>query len=235
MQPVIRVLVAVMAWTWVLSPTTAPASAVRVDQLIQDALSLEPDARRGATVYRQQCERCHGGSAAGDADNVVPALAGQRESYLVKQFADFTEFERGAREMHSVLAKAVLSEPQVWANLARYLGSLPPAKTTETGNGGGVRLGARLFAEQCASCHMDDAGGDEEGFVPSLRSQHYSYLLQQMRSLAASHRQNVDDDVAALLDGLQTEDLTALADYLSQQRGPARDRARLRDDGILRN
>ncbi len=235
MQAVIRVFVAVMACAWGLSASPARAATARVDQLIQDALSLEPDSRQGAAVYQQQCQRCHGGGAAGDADNVVPALAGQRESYLVKQFADFTEFERGAREMHSVLAKAALSELQVWANLARYLSSLPPARSTETGNGGGARLGAKLFAGQCASCHMDDAGGDQEGFVPSLRSQHYSYLLQQMRSLAASHRRNVDDDVAVLLDDLETEDLTALADYLSQQRGPARDRARLRDDGILRN
>jgi len=231
----LRVLTVLLACAWSLSPVPVLASAARAERLIQDALSLEPDSRQGAAVYRQQCERCHGGGAAGDAENVVPALAGQRESYLVKQFADFTELERGAHEMHAVLAKAALSEPQVWADLARYLSSLPPAKTTESGDLGGVKLGARLFTEQCASCHMDDAGGDDEGFVPSLRSQHYSYLLQQMRILAASHRQNVDDDVAALLDGLETEELTALAGYLSQQRGPARDRARLRDDGFLRN
>ena len=234
-RSLIQALTAAMAWMWALAPAPVLASPTRVDQLIQSALSLEPNVRHGAAVYKQQCERCHGSGAVGNAANVIPTLAGQREAYLVKQFADFTELEREAQEMHAIIAKAALSEPQVWADLARYLSSLPPAKTTETGDGGGVKLGAKLFGEQCASCHMDDAGGDDGGFVPSLRNQHYSYLLQQMRSLAASHRQNVDDDVAALLDSLETEDFTALADYLSRQRGPARDRARLRDNGTLRD
>lgn len=171
----------------------------------------------------------------GNASNVIPALAGQREAYLVKQLADFTELERDSPEMHAVVAKAALSEPQAWADIARYLSSLPLSKSAESGDGTGVNLGEAIFREQCASCHASDAGGDDDGFVPSLRNQHYSYLVQQTRSLASLHRHNVDDDLTRFLDSLEVEEMTSVADYLSRLRGPGRDRARLRDDGILRN
>jgi hypothetical protein len=56
-----------------------------------------------------------------------------------------------------------------------------------------------------------------------------------MRSLAASHRLNVDQDLVRFIDSLDTDEMTAVADYLSRLRGPVRDRAKLRDDGKLRN
>lgn len=56
-----------------------------------------------------------------------------------------------------------------------------------------------------------------------------------MRSLAASHRLNVDTDLVRFIDSLDTDEITAVSDYLSRLRGPVRDRAKLRDDGKLRN
>jgi cytochrome c oxidase cbb3-type subunit 3 len=211
------------------------ASAARVDQLIRTALQLDPNPSHGAALYLQNCARCHGQGAIGDARNVIPALAGQREAYLIKQLADFTELERESQEMHAVVARAALSEPQVWADVAAYLTELPAVAFPETADGEGVELGEAVFHEQCAACHEEDARGDNDGFVPSLRDQHYSYLVRQMRSLAASHRLNVDPDLVRFIDSLDTEEMTAVADYLSRLRGPARDRAKLRDDGKLRN
>ena len=98
-----------------------------------------------------------------------------------------------------------------------------------------MELGEAIFHEQCASCHEEDARGDDDGFIPSLRDQHYSYLVRQMRSLAASHRLNVDADLVRFLDSFETDERTSVADYLSRLRGPVRDRAKLRDDGNLRN
>lgn len=216
-------------------PVAALGSPTRVDRLVSTALQLDPSSKNGAATYAKHCAACHGATAAGNLSNVVPALAGQREAYLVKQLADFTELEREGRQMHEVVAKAALSEPQVWADLASYLSALPPVKEPETGDGGGVNLGEAIYREQCASCHEADARGDDDGFVPSLRNQHYSYLLQQMRGLASSHRHNVDSNLVRFLDSLDTDELTAVADYLSRQRGPVRDRSKLRDDGELRN
>jgi cytochrome c553 len=212
----------------------ASAAPARVDQLVRTALELEPKAARGAALYLQNCARCHGQGAIGDPRNVIPALAAQREAYLIKELADFTELERESQEMHAVVARAALNEPQDWADVAAYLSRLPAAPFPEAADGEGVELGEAIFQEQCASCHEADARGDDDGFVPSLRDQHYSYLVRQTRALAASHRLNVDADLVRFIDSLDTEEITAVADYLSRLRGPVRDRARLRDDGALR-
>jgi cytochrome c553 len=226
---------AAIAVTALLCAATTFGAPTRVDQLVRTAMQLDPNASHGAVLYLQNCARCHGQGAVGDARNVIPALAGQREAYLIKQLADFTELERESHEMHAVVARAALNEPQAWADVASYLGQLPPAQFPETADGEGVELGEAIFHEQCASCHEEDARGDDDGFMPSLRDQHYSYLVRQMRSLAASHRLNVDADLVRFIDSLDTEEITAVADYLSRLRGPVRDRAKLRDDGKLRD
>jgi cytochrome c553 len=228
----VRVAIAAAA---LLCGTGAVASPTRVDQLVGTALELDPNASHGAALYLQNCARCHGQGAIGDPRNVIPALAAQREAYLIKQLADFTELEREGQEMHAVVARSPLSEPQTLADIAAYLSHLPAARDLETSDGKGVELGEAIFREQCASCHEQDARGDEDGFVPSLRDQHYSYLMREMRSLAGSHRSNVDPDLVRFIDSLDTEEMTAVADYLARLHGPARDRAKLRDDGKLRD
>jgi len=137
--------------------------------------------------------------------------------------------------MHAVVGRSPLNEPQSMADVAAYLSHLPALGAPETADGAGVELGEAVFQEQCASCHEEDARGDDDGFVPSLRDQHYSYLVREMRALAASHRLNVDADLVRFIDSLDTEEMTAVADYLSRLREPVRDRAKLRDDGKVRD
>lgn len=223
-------LACILAWLPLPSASAAPT---RADQQIRTALQLEHNVARGEKLYRQHCSQCHGPEALGSASEVIPSLAGQRKAYVVKQLADFTELDREGSDMHRVVARPSLSEPQVWADIAGYLNGLAPLRFPQTGDGTGVELGEAIFHEQCASCHEDDARGDDDGFVPSLRDQHYSYLTRQIRSIGAWHRLNVDPDFARFLESLDTEELTAVADYLSRMRGPTRDRARLNDDGTI--
>ena len=230
-----RNLIIAVAATALLSSASSFASPTRVDQLVRTALQLDPNIKRGSGLYEVHCSRCHGQGAIGDARNVIPALAGQREAYLIKQLADFAELERDGEAMHAVISKAALNEPQVWADLAGYLSQLPTVRFPETADGKGVELGEAIYQEQCSSCHEEDARGDDDGFIPSIRDQHYSYLVRQMRSLAASHRLNVDADLVRFLDSFETDEMTAVADYLSRLRSPVRDRAKLREDGALRN
>ncbi|AMN46280.1 hypothetical protein ACG33_03990 [Steroidobacter denitrificans] len=226
----------------------APDAPAGVDQWIHAALELDRNAERGALLYEQHCADCHGGQAWGDAARSIPALAGQRRAYLVKQLADFIELERRGdqealrgerqgrdqgRSMHEVVSSAGLDDPQVWADIAAYVNGLPLAQSTQTGDGTGLALGEAVYREQCATCHEEDARGDDEGFVPSLRNQHYVYLLRQMRGLTAWHRSNADEGLIRFLDSLETEEMTAVADYLSRFRGPVRDRLRMHNDGTV--
>ena len=223
-----RLLVAAFA---AVNVGTALASPAHDEQLIQAALQMDRHPDRGALLYVKNCSSCHGPQAFGDSGRVIPSIAGQRRAYLIKQLADFTERERHSDQMHKVVARAALREPQTWVDIAAYLNSLPPAALQETGNGEGIELGEAIFQEQCASCHEEDARGDDDGFVPSLRSQHYSYLLRQMQALAAWHQRNVEPDLTRFLESFKPDELTAVADYLSRMQSPVRDRTRMDNDG----
>lgn len=219
----------------VLGLTAAPvqASSERVDELIRIALELDPDVERGAQLYEAHCSRCHGVQALGDPRQLIPSLAGQRRAYLIKQLADFAELERAATEMHRVVAQEEVSEPQEWADITAYINGLRPLRSQQYGDGKDVSLGEAAYQQWCASCHGADARGDDDGFAPSLRNQHYAYLLHQMRELATGHRANVEPELVLFLDSLEAEEMRGLADYLSRMQGPVADRARMRDDGFV--
>jgi cytochrome c553 len=209
----------------ITAAAVASAAADRVVELTMDALDLDANAQRGAALYGQECAGCHGPEAGGAGQHDIPALAAQRRAYIIRQLAEFIERDRIATQMHKVVARAAVSEPQSWADLALYLSNLPPPKGTHTGDGKYLSLGEASYQQFCRSCHEEDGRGDDDGFVPSLRNQHYRYLLKEMRNLAAGHRFNVDDDLARFLRSLKADEMQGIADYLSRMRGPLRDRA----------
>jgi cytochrome c553 len=73
-------------------------------------------------------------------------------------------------------------------------------------------LGRGIFHEQCASCHRIDARGDGDGFVPSLRNQHYRYSVSQMHKLGEGRRHNVYEDLVRFLRSFDEQDMNATAD-----------------------
>jgi cytochrome c553 len=213
--------------------SVASGAVERVDELTSIALELDADTQRGAALYSQECAGCHGPEAHGAAQHDIPALASQRRAYIVRQLAEFIERDRIATQMHKVLSREAVSEPQSWADLALYLNNLPPPKGSDTGDGKHLSLGEASYRQFCRSCHEEDGRGDDDGFVPSLRNQHYRYLLKEMRNLAAGHRFNADGDLARFLRNLQADEMQGIADYLSRMRGPVRDRTRLKNDGTV--
>lgn len=218
-----------------LAVGAANASPLTVDEKVRNALQLDQNVENGKKLYETHCVECHGPQALGSAQKVIPSLAGQRRAYLVKQLADFSEQERASREMHAVVSRKHLSNEQAWADLSGYLNSLPRTSFPQTGDGRGLELGEAIFQDQCASCHEEDGRGDDDGFIPSVRDQHYSYLVRQMRSISSWHRLNVEADLVRYLDSLDTEEATAVADYLSRMRGPVKDRDRMNSDGTVNN
>src|SRR5262245_27398954 len=75
------------------------------EQLARNALALDAKAERGAALFRVECSGCHGRAAHGNRARLVPALAGQRRAYLVKQLADFATSERVTTAMHAVVMR----------------------------------------------------------------------------------------------------------------------------------
>ena len=214
-----------LVWSAAITAASAATADDRVFELTMDALDLNADARRGAALYSQECASCHGREAQGAGQHDVPALASQRRAYIIRQLAAFSERDRSATQMHQVVSREAVGKPQSWADLALYLTNLPPPKGTDTGDGKYLSLGEASYAQFCRSCHEEDARGDDDGFVPSLRNQHYRYLMKEMRELAAGHRFNVDEDLARFLKSLKADEMQGLADYLSRMQGPVRNRA----------
>lgn len=217
-----------VAWT----PTTR-ASEESVDQATQAALSMDAHPKRGAAEYATNCASCHGAQAHGDASRAIPALAGQRFAYLVRQLANFAGGERDSSDMHKVVSRKSLQRPQTWVDLAAHLNNAPLIGEAQHGDGKHLSLGEGIFHEQCATCHSHDARGDADGLVPSLRSQHYPYLVAQIHGLAAGRRHNVDENLMRFFKSLEDRDIAAVADYLSRLQGPGSDRKKMRNDGVV--
>lgn len=210
---VVLLLVAVL----IMWSTSAAAQTPRAEETMRQILSLQPDPANGAHLYAQHCASCHGALALGNAAFVVPALAGQLNVYLVKQLVDVAERDRDLPEMHRVLARAELVQPQAIRDLTTFISDLKPNANNEVGPGKDVARGEKIYLAQCAACHGDAAEGFRQGFVPALRHQHYSYLLSQMRGLAVGHRYSVDVEVIERLEALQLVDLVATADAISRK------------------
>lgn len=217
----------------VVASAQAFASEASVDRLTQRALELDAHAERGGVEFRQSCSRCHGALAQGDAAHAIPALAGQRFKYVVRQLANFAGAERESATMQRVISHPVLNEPQTWVDIAAYVNNLPVREAAGTGDGTRVALGRGIFHEQCASCHKMDAHGDDEGFVPSLRGQQYTYLVDQLEKLSEGRRHNADEDLVRFWRSLEDQDVRATADYLSRLTGPGHVHKIMRPDGSV--
>jgi cytochrome c553 len=209
------------------------ASEESVDRATQLALGLEPHRDPGQRLFAEHCASCHGPEAQGNGAQSVPSLAGQRFRYLVRQLANLGGDQRESRTMHRVLADSAVKNPQSWVDLAAYLNGLEPTQSTMTGKGSNVPLGRGIVHEQCASCHGLDAHGDQDGLVPSLRNQHYSYLSAQIGKLAEGRRHNVDEELVRFLQTFDAKDVDGVADYLSRQRSPVHRNKQMRSDGTV--
>lgn len=201
--------------------------------MTQSALAMDAHPTKGALEFRQYCARCHGAKGHGDSTRAIPSLAGQRFAYLVRQMANLSGDQREATVMHRALSTPTLREPQTWVDIAAHLNGAPALRRAQTGDGIQLGLGGMIFREQCASCHLGDARGDDDGYVPSLRNQQYSYLVIQINGLASGKRHNVDENLARFLRSLDADEVRAVADYLSRLRGPAHDRKTMRGNGVV--
>jgi cytochrome c553 len=232
-HPIPRFFAAAAAILALVPIVPSHAALESAEQLTRSALELDADQKRGAGLFSKHCASCHGAQAFGNPNRGIPALAAQRRAYVIKQLADFTERDRITTQMHKVVATEAVSGLQAWADVALYINQLPAPRKVQTGDGKHLSLGEASYAQWCASCHEEDARGDDDGFVPSLRNQHYGYLLKEMRGLAAGHRFNVEPDLGRFLNSLESDEMQGLADYVSRMHGPVRDRAKLRDDGTI--
>lgn len=164
------------------------------------------------------CAACHGADG-NSPSNLFPKLAGQGESYLVKQLQ---EFKSGARS-NAVMAPmvAALSE-QDMADLAAYYASnktTPGAVSKEL-----VEAGQQIFRAgnketglpACMACHGPTGAGVPAAKWPALAGQHSAYIEAQLQAFSAGTRSNDTNSMMRDIAGKMTEDeVKAVSAYVA--------------------
>src|SRR5215472_18456639 len=87
-----------------------PTAGVAAD-LAAQAATLTADAPHGMVLYLKHCASCHGRRAWGNGLQEVPSLAGQRETYLIAQLANFINSNRHGSELHGPVMHDTLQPP----------------------------------------------------------------------------------------------------------------------------
>ena len=179
-------------------------------------LSTNPQlmAKAKEAGYRQVdlCKFCHGV----DGNSVraeVPNLAGQSPQYLLKQLHDYINGERQHVMMQDI-APTLQDENRI--NVVMYYSSRPVESQHP---GSGSPKGKKIYVEQCASCHGQDAMGTPE--IPRIASQRKLYLSNALKSIKAGkpNRKFLPLMEQAIMK-LPDEDIDAVVDYLAGLKTP---------------
>ena len=190
-----------------------------VDEVVQEALQLEPNLDNGRALYRV-CAVCHTPEAWGTSNGYYPQLAGQLPGVIIKQMADIQLKNRDNPTMYPFAMPSSFGGAQEMADVAAYIAALPMDPDNGVGPGFDLRRGERLYAQLCADCHGNQGEGDPKDQVPLIQGQHYEYLVRQFRWIAMGKRRNADPKMVKQIQTYRSPDISAMMDYVSRIRPP---------------
>jgi cytochrome c553 len=193
------------------APAAAPAA--------EAAATLKPGDATAGAAKAAVCGACHGMDG-NSSDAQYPKLAGQHESYIVRQL---TNFKGGARQNPIMLGFASSLSEQDMRDVGAFFAtksSLPGVADQAL-----VELGQRLYREgdatrgipACMACHSIDGRGNPGAMYPQLTSQHAQYIEATLKSWHDGTTWG-DDAHAQIMPGiakkLEAKDIAALASYV---------------------
>jgi cytochrome c553 len=164
------------------------------------------------------CAACHG--VDGNSLNPEwPSLAGQHESYVVRQLQ---AFKSGARQNVLMSGQAMALSDQDMADIAAWFaGQKPAAKTADPAL---VDVGQRLYrggnkeagVPACIACHGPDGLGNLTAAWPMVAGQQANYTAAQLAAYRSGERKTDGDtqimrNVAARL---TDDEIKAVASYI---------------------
>lgn len=173
------------------------------------------------------CGACHGADGNSAVPN-FPKLAGQHESYILKQLKDIKSGARPVPQMAGIVPG--LSD-QDMEDLAAYFA----AQTSTTGAADPklAERGRDLFragnaeagVTACAACHGATGKGMAEAGFPALAGQHAAYIEAQLKAFRAAGREDHEgarrenDGEGKMMRStaarLSDDDISALSSYIN--------------------
>lgn len=183
------------------------------------------NAESGKTLYGT-CVACHGANGEGNAALLAPGLAGQSESYLVRQLWDFKNGRRGADTTDTAGAQMrpmalTLADGEAIADVSAYLASLPDNEPPATVSGD-VENGQKQFTSKCGACHGGQGWGNEALYTPKLTVVGDSYLVRQVKNfqkgIRGAHEEAKFGKQMKMMSILVTDqELNDIAAFLNEQ------------------
>src|SRR6202049_4306995 len=167
----------------------------------------------------RNCTWCHGTGAQGYT--VPPRLAGQRPQYIMSQIRSFREHTRDSPFSKQYMWGAVAAlDPHTARDLANYFATIPP-KAANDGDSDLAARGRTIYLEgipesniaSCYACHGPNAEGVRD--IPRLGGLAYFYLKGRLEQWGQGYHSGVESPMPMVARHLGSNEIEALASYLS--------------------
>ena len=199
---------------------TSLAVSTATNAFAGEQLKGDPTAGKAKSAT---CAACHG--ADGNSSNPEwPKLAGQSESYLLKQLQNFKaeKDSDGSRYNASMAPMVAGLSNQDMADLAAYYAS----QETKPGSADQslVELGRQVYkggnnssgVPACAACHGPNGGGNPMAKFPSLAGQHAKYTEIQLQAFSKGQRANdAGKMMRNIADKMTDAEMQAVSEYIA--------------------
>jgi cytochrome c553 len=157
------------------------------------------------------CASCHGIGGRSFKSH-YPILAGQTQSYILRQLEDFKHGRRTDPNMGAVVPQ--LSDTDL-RDLAAFFASREPYVSQFKPDAAKVRRGRdKARRAQCSACHRIQADSTQAA-LPRIRGQHPEYLAKQLQDFKSGRRNNDGGVMQRIARSLAQSDIEDIADYFS--------------------
>lgn len=158
----------------------------------------------------QVCAACHGVDGNSLSPN-IPSLAAQPKQFIVTALYMYREGKR-KNEVMSVFAEKLTNADL--NDLAQYYSSQKLTQPVELSDTAVLEKGREITQKNnCVACHTASLVGQQH--IPRLAGQHQPYLLEQLKLFKAAQRGDFDGTMTSAAQGLLSEELEVLSQYLS--------------------